>query len=227
MVPALLPVPVLAGDSNVFGGIDILGGMARGSSSTTDGGAAVGGGGVVTNVDFGNTVGVGGHVGYRFNPSLSAFLSYQHVSGDISWNANFPAISAASDFEGTASSDAVMANLAYDFPLSDVTTFRTTAGLGVTFNTLSDVTETDLGSGSFLSDVEEHTEISPIAQIGAGVNYEFAPGTKLGLDALVAYSGGFETGNTRRGNLGVTEIKPYQIEDVWRANIGISLNLAF
>lgn len=223
---ACLPLPAFAQDTGFFAGVDVTGGMASGSSSTTDGGAAIGGGGVVDNVDFGETFGVGGHIGYRFSPALSAFISYQHVRGDVSWDANF-AKGGISGYEGTAISNAVMGNLAYDLALSDATMLRATAGLGLSFNTLSGVVETDKLSGAFLTDVADHTRISPAAQIGAGIEHKFTPNLALGLNASVGYSGGFETGDTRSGNAGITPITPYKIDDVWRASLGASLRMEF
>jgi len=44
---------------------------------------------------------------------------------------------------------------------------------------------------------------------------------------LLAYSGRFETGKTRSGNLGITDINPYEIKDAWRANLGASLSFEF
>ncbi|WP_318912990.1 hypothetical protein [Shinella zoogloeoides] len=112
-------------------------------------------------------------------------------------------------------------------PLSEATTLRGTAGLGLTFNTLSGVTETDRGTGSFVSDVADHTKIGPVAQVGAGVWHRITPKAVLGLDALVSYAGGFETGNTRFGNLGTTPINPYEIDRVLRVNLGASIRFAF
>jgi hypothetical protein len=224
---AFLPVVASAEESRFFAGLDVLGGAAFGSSSTTDGGAPFANGGVVKNVKFGKTVGLGGHVGYRVDRSLSGFISYQHIRGDIDWDADFPFIGAASQFEGKAISNAILGNVAYDLPLSDTTAVRATAGLGLTFNSLSDVVETDGPTGLFLSDVESHTKISPMVQIGAGIQYEIAPNALLGLDASFAYVGGFETGNTRNGNLGVTDINPYRIDDVWRANLSASITIMF
>src|SRR5690554_2854137 len=120
LLPALLaaslfPLSASAEDIGLFGGLDLSGGVASGSSGTTNGGNPVAGGGIVENVEFGNTVGIGGHVGYRFDPAWSAFLSYQHVRGDVSWDAVFPLFGVTSNFDGTAISNVVLANLAYDF----------------------------------------------------------------------------------------------------------------
>jgi len=215
------------GEDGVFAGLDILGGMASGSSSTTNGGAPIAGGGVVDNVKFGNTVGIGGHIGYRFDPARSVFISYQHIRGDIGWNANFPLYGVSSRFDGTAISNAILGNVAYEIPLSGATAIRTTAGLGLTFNTLSGLVETDVATGLFLANPAAHTKISPIAQIGVGLRHKIAASTTLALDSTIAYAGGFETGKTRTGNLGVTEINPYKIDDVWRANLAASIRFKF
>lgn len=224
---ATLPGTALADDQGLFVGLDLIGGIAGGTSSTKDGGAPFALGGIVDDVKFGAATGLGGHIGYRFDEAMSAFVSYQHLRGDVSWSASFPAFGITSDFEGKAISDLVLANVAYDVPLSEATAIRGTAGIGLSFNTLSDVAETDRGSGIFLADVAKHTEIDPAAQIGAGLRHKLTANAALGLDASLAYSGGFETGNTRSGNLGVTDINPYKIDHVWRANLGASIRFEF
>jgi hypothetical protein len=224
---SLLPVSALAKDTGFFTGLDLSGGKAFGSSKTTDGGAPWAGGGVVDNVRFGRTFGIGGHVGYRFDSALSGFISYQHVRGDVSWDAAFPMFGVSSDFKGTAISNVVMGNLAYDFALSDTTSIQAIAGAGLSFNSLSDVVETDVGTGLFLSDVKDHTRTSPAAQIGMGVRHKITPDIVLGLNASVNYTGGFETGNTRSGNLGITPITPYKIDDVWRVSLGALIRFEF
>lgn len=227
IVLAICPAMALAGERDFFAGLDVSGGTAEGSSSTRDGGAPFAGGGVVDKVRFGETIGIGGHIGYKFDPAMSVFLSYRHIQGDISWNANFPLLGVASNFDGSAISDALTGNVAYELPLSEVTSLRAVAGLGVTFNALSGIDETDRATGIFLSGVAGHTKTSPIARLGAGVRYKIAQNAALGLDASFSYSGGFATGNTRSGNLGVTDINPYKIDDVWRATLGVSIALEF
>jgi len=216
-----------AQDGGFFAGLDVSGGLAFGSSSTRNGGAAFAGGGIVNDVKFGDTLGIGGHIGYRFDTSRSAFISYQYIRGDVSWGADFPAAGAASGFNGNAISNVVMGNLAYDWALSDATSIRISAGLGVSINALSGVVETDRPTGLFLADVAGHTRINPAAQIGAGIRQRIAPNATLGLDAAISYTGGFETGDTRSGNLGVTSITPYKIDDVWRASLQASLRFDF
>jgi hypothetical protein len=224
---SLVPVSARAEDTGFFAGLDWSAGMASGSSKTTNGGAPWAGGGVVSNVKFGGTIGIGGHAGYRFNPALSGFISYQHVRGDVSWDATFPLFGVSSDFKGTAISNVIMGNLAYDFALSDTTSIRTSVGIGLSFNSLSNVVERDVATGLFLADVADRTRTSPAAQIGAGIQHRIAPHAVLGLNASVSYTGGFETGDTRSGNLGVTPITPYKIDDVWRTNLTASLRFAF
>lgn len=223
----LLPASALAQDSRFFAGLDASAGLALGSSSTTNGGAAFAGGGVVDNVTFGETLGVGGHFGYRLDPSLSTFVSYGHFRGSVSWDADFPLFGVASNFRGNAVSNVVMGNMTYDWALSDTTSMRASAGLGVSINSLSSVVETDEGTGVFLADVANHTRISPTAEISAGIQHRVTPNTVLGLHAAVSYAGGFETGDTRSGNLGVTPITPYKIDHVWRANLGASIRFEF
>ncbi|MFT4158788.1 MAG: outer membrane beta-barrel protein [Shinella sp.] len=227
-VSAAFPMTALAGEDDFFAGLDVLGGFAFGSSSTTNGGAGFG---TVDEVRFGGAIGGGAHIGYRLDPDFSVSLGYQHIRSNIRWSADFlvnpPFSAGTSDFKGTASSDAILGSVAYDMPLSEATTLRGTAGLGLTFNTLSGVTETDRGTGSFVSDVAGHTKIGPVAQVGAGVRHRIAPNAVLGLDALVSYAGGFETGNTRFGNLGTTSINSYEIDRVLRVNLGASIRFAF
>jgi hypothetical protein len=223
----LFPGSALAQGSNFFAGLDVSGAWASGSSNTTNGGADFAGGGVVGNVKFDNTVGIGGHVGYRFDSALSTFISYQHVRGDVSWDANFPLLGVSSGFDGNATSHLILGNLAYDWALSDATSIRTSVGLGLSLNSLSGVVETDIGTGLFLSDVTDHTRKSAAAQIGFGIQHRIASNIALGLNAAVSYTGGFGTGDTRSGNLGITSITPYQIDDVWRTSLGTSIEFEF
>jgi hypothetical protein len=227
IVSAVVPSPVLAQDVGFFAGLDVSGGVAHGSSSTKDGGAPFAGGGVVNNLEFGKTVGVGGHIGYQFDTALSIFLSYQHIRGDIRWDADFPMVGAASSYAGKAISNVILGNAAYEMPLSDATALKLSVGLGVTLNSLSGIRETDKGTGIFLSDVKNHTEAGPAAQLGAGIWHKVTPNVVLGLDVATAYAGGFRTGDTRTGNLGVTEIKPYKIDNVWRTNLTASVQIKF
>lgn len=221
----IFPASALAQEPGFFAGLDAIGGIADGSSSTKDGGG-FGGGGIVKNVKFGTTTGIGAHLGYRFNRQLSTFVSYQHIRGDIDWDAVFPDFGQTSNFSGTATSDTVLVNVAHDWFPSDKVTITATAGAGAAFNTLSDVTETGAG-GIFLSNVEDHTEVSPMVRLGAGIQHHFPANVILGLNASIAYTGGFSTGDTRTGNLGKTSINPYEIDDVWRASLGVFLRARF
>ena len=226
-VAVAFPLSAFAGEQGFFAGLDVSGGAAFGSSSTTNGGAPFAGGGIAGNVKLGGVVGGGGHVGYRFDPAMSAFISYQYSQSDISWDAAFPLIGASSHYEGRAISNAVLGNVAYELPLSERTTLRTTAGLGASFNTLSRVVETNKPTGEYLSDLANHTRAGVAAQAGLGLRHRIAPNAVVGLDGLVAYAGGFETGNTRSGNLGVTDINPYKIDNVWRTTLNASIKVNF
>ena len=224
LATALLPLSSIAQEPGFFAGLDASAGMAHGSSGTDNGGG-FGGGGVVDKVKFGTTAGFGLHAGYQFDRHLSGFLSYQYVRGNVSWDARFPPPDSTTNFSGTAVTHAVLLNVGYDWLPADATTIRATAGLGLAFNTLSDVTEKY--HGVFAADLEDHTSTNPIAQIGASIRHAVTPKTTLGLSATVAYTGGFKTGNTRDGNLGRTVINPYEIDDVWRASLGVSLETRF
>lgn len=226
-VSAVFSSPVLARDTGFFAGVDVSGGAARGSSGTKNGGAPFAGGGAVNNVELRRAVGIGGHIGYRFDPALSVFLSYQHIKGDIRWDADFPMLGISSHYAGEAISNMILGNIAYEIPLTNATSIETSLGFGLTLNSLSDISETDNGTGLFLSDVKNHTETSPAAQLGVGLWHKVTPNIALGLDAAIAYSGGFRTGDTRSGNLGVTQIRPYKIDDVWRTNLTASVRFNF
>jgi hypothetical protein len=136
-------------------------------------------------------------------------------------------IGAASTFGGTAVSNLLMGNLAYDFALSGSTTLRASAGAGLALNALRGVVETDVGTGSFLDNVADHTQVSAAARIGAGIEQKLTANARFGLDASLDYRGGFETGDTRTGNLGVTSITPYRIDNVWGADLTASLGVDF
>src|SRR5690606_23175705 len=210
-----------------FVGLDASVGTVSGSSNTTDGGAPFAGGGVVRNVDFGTATGFGGHVGYRFNAAVSAFVSYRRLSSDVRWDADFPLAGVASSFRGKAVAHAVTANIGYDLAISDAVTARAAAGAGLTFNVLSDVVETDQGSGLFLADVARRTRTKPMAQLSLGIEHRISPGVAAGLTASASYGGGFETGDTRVGNLGVTDINPYRIGHIWRTGLAASVRFRF
>jgi len=218
---------VHAQESGVFAGLDLLGGTAFGTSSTTNGGAPWAGKGIVDNVTFGLSGGVGAHLGYHFDGPLSVYLSYAHLAGDISWDTDFPLIGQSSHFDGSANSDILLAKLAYEIPVADAMSLAISAGLGVSLNSLDGVVETVASTGAFAADIESHTTYSPAAELGAALQYQVTDSAKLSLGGSIAYVGGFETGATRFGNLGTTDINPYKIDDVWRANLQASLRFQF
>ena len=127
---ALLPLSAIAQEPGFFAGLDASVGTAHGSSGTTNGGG-FGGGGVVQNVKFGTTAGIELHAGYQFDRHISGCLSYQYARGDVDWDANFPRFGITTNFSGTATTNAFLVNVAYDWLPSDTTTIRATAGVGV------------------------------------------------------------------------------------------------
>lgn len=225
---ALLPATGFAHAHGFFAGLDASGGITHGSSSTRDGGWPPAGGGIVSDVKFKHTAGIGGHVGYHFDSRWSVFLSYRYTRSDISWKATYPDLDEASLFDGKASSNTILANVGYDIPLANALVLSATAGVGVAYNSLHDVVETDAyDSSPFLSDVEDHDHTSTAAQLGVGLRYAATPRTTISLDFAATYQGGFRTGDTRSGNLGVTPINPYKIDDVWRMSLGASVVTRF
>ncbi len=226
---ACVPFASLAQQPGFFAGLDAAVGTTRGSSSTRDGGGDFGAGGIgiVSDVKFEHTTGIGGHLGYRFDSPWSVFLSYQYTRSDIRWRADFPAYDSRTDFSGKAFSHTILANVGYAFPLTEATTLHATAGLGVAFNALSDVVERNAATGQFASDVADHTHTSPAARLGIGLHYAATRHTLISLDAAVTYQGSFHTGKTRSGNLGITAITPYEIDDVWHASLGASVSVMF
>lgn len=227
---AALPIATQAQDREFFVGVDVLGGVTSGSSDTRDGGGILPlfeGDGVVDHVRFEKTIGMGGHIGYRFKPSWAAIISYQHLRDEVSWDATFPTNGGGSGFDGMATSDAIMGHIAYTRPLSDATSASVRVGVGVAFNGLSDLVETDKVTGMFVSDVAKHTKVSPTVPIGLGIQRRLTSSMSIGLDAAYAYAGGFATGDTRTGNLGVTSINPYEINSAWRGTLGASLRVMF
>ncbi|MGB6008983.1 outer membrane protein [Castellaniella sp.] len=227
ILSALIPGSGFAQEPGFFTDVHISAGMTQGSSDTADGGADFAGGGVVKDVKFQNTAGIGIDAGYQLDPAWSLFLSYQYAHSDVRWNAEFPAIGVASRFSGDALSHTVLANVGYAIPLTSATTLRATAGLGAAFNSFSNVVERDKATSFFLSDVADGTRTSPAARLGIGLRYAVTRNTMVGLDASVTYLGGFRTGETRSGNLGVTRITPYEIDDVWRTGLSASVGARF
>ena len=230
LVPALQPAAAATGEQKLFVGLDLSGGIASGSSSTRDGGGVLplfSGDGEVGNVHFDHTIGIGAHAGYRFNPSWSTFLRYRHVHGSVGFDAFYPSFRVASKFKGSANSDAVLGGLIHHHSLSPADSLQLSAGAGLAFNRLYDIVERDRDSGLFVADVASHSRTAFTADIGLGLQHAVAAGTTIGLDLSATYAGGFATGNSRRGNLGVTVINPYGIDNVWRGNLGLSLRQTF
>ena len=121
----------------------------------------------------------------------------------MSWDAAFSTYGGSSGFDGDATSDLIMGNIAYTRPLSDK------------------------ASGLFVSNVASHTKTSPTAQIGLGIQHKVTQRATIGLDGTFVYAGGFEAGDTRRGNLGVMSINTYKIDNVWRGSLGAALKIEF
>jgi len=227
LVAGSIPAPAIAGDAHLFSGVDVFGSAVLGSSKTTDGGAPVAGGGIVGNLRFGPAIAIGGHVGYQFDNPFSAFLSYRYTQGDVGWDVSFPRVGVSSGFEGSSISNALLGNVGYQMPLSETTAVTAHAGVGLSINTLSGVTEFDNQTGQFLATLADHSVWSSAAQIGLGIEHEINSSAKLSLGTSLLYLGGFETDAFRTGNLGTTEINPYRLNDVWTTGLNLSLRFEF
>lgn len=210
-----------------FAGLDISGGTAFGKADGKDGGAPWAGGSEVTGLRFGPAIGVGGYAGYRINSAFALSASYQHLRGSIGWEAEFPRFGVTSIYAGTAATDLILGHASYHIPLGNRSAVELKAGAGLAINTLSSVAETDKGTGIFLADVENGSRTNAAGQLGVGLSHHFTSKVALGLSATASYVGGFETGDSRSGNLGVTPIVPYRIDDVWRINLGGTLRVRF
>lgn len=70
------------------------------------------------------------------------------------------------------------------------------------------------------------TQANPAAQLGVGFRYAISRNAAVSLDAAVTYVGGFRTGDTKTGNLGVTDITPHEINDVWRTRLAVPVAAA-
>lgn len=221
----LLGAPAQA--EGVFAGLDLSTGVVAGSSSTMNGGGAIGGGGAVYDVGFGQGFGIGGHLGYRFDPAFSVSLSYEHMRAGVSWNVDYALVGTDSAFAGVAAANLLMGNAAYTHALTDTVAIELRGGLGLAINTLADVVETEFPTGAFLADLEPGAKFSPAAQIGLGLSQQIAPNIRLALTTSATYIGGFATGDTRTGNLGVTPITPYELDHVWGASVEASLRVDF
>lgn len=196
-----------------------------GTSYTTDGGASFGKGGVVSDVRFAPAISMGGEIGYRFGPSMSAFVSVDHVEGAAGWMARY-AGGILAHFNGRAASDIIMGNVRFTLLASEKTSIDIGVGAGVALNTLRNVTESDAW-GSIYADVHDRTLVKPAARLSVGLQHELAPSVLVGAAAALSYVGGFSTADTRDAGLGAEPIKPYVLSDVWSASVTASLKVRF
>lgn len=212
-------------EGGFFVGVDTGIAFRSGTTRTTDGGA--GGAGIGSGVRFSEAFAIGGQLGYRLSPEWSAYLSYDHVSGDVSWRADFPDGS-ASEFNGKAASNIFLGNVAYSHAFAEATRLTLGLGAGVAVNSLNKVAEIEPGVGPYAW-VDAHTAVSPSARISIGVEHQLSSQVSIGLGASISYIGNFATGNVRDfgGPGGREAINPYTISDVWGAAVTASLKASF
>lgn len=207
-----------------FAGVDAGGVFRSGGSRTTDGGESRNG--VVSGVRFSEAFAIGGHLGYRLNSQWSAFVSYDHVSGDVTWQTDFPFVPRA-HFKTNATSNIFLGNLDYSHALADSTNFTIGAGAGISVNSLSNADEKSLVFGHYAT-LDGQTTVSPAVRALVGIEQQIAPQVAIGLNASISYLGGFETGSAREYvGLGRQVINPYRLSNVWGAAVTASLKARF
>lgn len=221
-------VPAIAQDQAGTGGFfaDVnAGGVFRsGTSSTTNGGESRTG--VVSGVRFSEAFAIGGHLGYRLNPEWSAFVSYDHVSGDANWDVDFQ-LAGTSNFKANAASNIFLGNVAYSHALDTATSLTIGAGAGVSVNALGRAEESHVIHGHYAT-VDAQTIVSPAVRASIGIAHRIAPQVSLGLNASISYLGAFESGSARDyPGLGRQVIGPYRLSDVSGAAITASLKASF
>lgn len=208
-----MTAPAIAADSGWFvagsGGFIWL----QGDSDTTNGGVPAGGGGTAHDVDFDNGYSYGAMIGTRVGNRWSLALSYDHISSDVSFIANFP-VPSPSRYEGNAESDVILLNAIYSAPFSDSRfTFHASAGAGITINSIEDMTEdfTPFNGvpNQFLVDGEK---TGFAGRVTAGLSYALDDCWALHGEGSIFTLSTYETGDSRSPP--TAAIVPYEL-DAW------------
>jgi hypothetical protein len=201
-----------AGDSGWFVGAS--GGFIwlQGDSDTTNGGGPTGGGGTAHDVDFDNGHSYGAMIGTRVGQRWSLALSYDHVSSDVSFLTTFNSAN-PSYYEGSAESDVLLLNAIYSAPFSDSRfTFHASAGAGVTFNSIEDMTEDFTpfdGVPNSLLDDGDKTGFA--GRVTVGLSYALDDCWALHGEGSIFTLSTYETGDNRTPQ---GAIVPYEL-DAW------------
>lgn len=187
-------------------------------SDTTTGGALFSGD--VHSIEFDPAFSVGGVVGYRYSPSLAAFLSYDYVDADVEWRARFAGGGNDSAFDGKARSNVILANVRYATQLQPALRLSASLGAGISINQLGDVIENDAVTGAGRAAVDDGTSTGFAARAAVGAEHDLTNAITLQLGASLDYLGGFETGNSRANFGGASEaIGRYELDDTLSAAI--------
>lgn len=207
-----LTAPAVAGDSGWFVGAS--GGFIwlQGDSDTTNGGGPTGGGGRAHDVDFDNGYSYGALLGKRVGDRWSLALSYDHISSDVSFITTFN-IGNPSLYEGSAESDVVLLNAIYSAPFSDSRfTFHASAGAGVTFNSIEDLTE-DFTPFNGVPDtlVDNGDKTGFAGRVTVGLSYALDECWALHGEGSIFTLSTYETGDNRTPG---GAIVPYEL-DAW------------
>lgn len=187
----------------------------QGDSDTTNGGAAVGNGGIARDVNFDEGYTYGAMIGKRVGERWSLAISYDHLSSDVSWIADFAGARInPSRYSGDAESDVILLNAIYSAPFSDSRfTFHASAGAGVAFNNLEGVIEDgapfDGVPDKFIEDGDT-TEFA--GRVTVGLSYALDECWSLHGEGSIFMIGSYETGDSRSAP--EEPIGPYEL-DAW------------
>ncbi|MEP1442483.1 MAG: hypothetical protein ABJK39_05685 [Hyphomicrobiales bacterium] len=213
-----------------YGAVEAGASFRSGSTNTTNGGSAFGGGGVSRDVEFGSAYSIGGRLGYEVSPKFSYFISYDHIDGDLDFRADFPAIANFDQrYGGKATTDLVLANVAYSMPILKSSRLKLGLGVGVAFNEFRDIVENAPPPNPFFAIVDDGQTTNFAARVTAGIEHDFNDSLSFTLNAGLDYYGDFETGSSRL-NFGAPPADPigeYEIENVWGATVSGAFTYRF
>lgn len=166
--------------------------IRKANSKTTTGGAIWSGGGQVTSVQSAATSVTGVRAGVTLG-GLQLFASYRHLDGGVNWSTDFPRFGQVNlRTAARATSDVLLANVAYVFAVDRKTVIRLSAGAGVSLNKLEGISE---GDTIAVIDAAQNTAFS--GRLAAGLDYKLVGNWRLGLEAGLDYYGKFRTADTR------------------------------
>lgn len=178
-------------------------------------------------------------VGYKFNQWSRAEIQYVYFKNSYKWVTDFGG-GDVENFTSKIASHLALVNYHLDLGSSCYPScFKPyiTGGIGLAFNTLSDIEERSPFGFNFPSDVvfaniESHTHTNFCAQVGMGVSKSFYRRLLVNLKFNAYYLGTIKSGNTRDlVNSSVpaigTQIGPYKFENIWMGSFTLGIGYLF